>query len=128
MRFDAHFIKYRGESVIVDFSIAHLPNDASNATVYADPVFLLIDSNNKILVNTTNTFANNQYLGYTYNGVSVNKEQAFSNYTFIIKPAVSLLETSNSKYNLDIYFKHLVLTDYTIIKRIVMQFDSSYTF
>lgn len=127
MRFDAQFIKYRGESVVVDFSIAHLANDPSNATVYADPAFLLLDSNNKILVNTTETISNNQYLGYSYIGVTGNEEQAFSNYNFIIKPAVSLLQTQSSKYNLDIYFKHLVHTDYVIIKRITMLFDSSYT-
>ena len=127
MRFDAQFIKYRGESVVVDFSIAHLANDPSNATVYADPTFLLIDSNNKILVNTTDTISNSQYLGYSYIGVTGNEEQSFSNYNFIIKPAVSLLTEASSNYILDIYFKHLVHTDYTIIKRITMLFDSSYT-
>ena len=128
MRFDTQFIKYRGESVVVDFSIAHLANDPGDATVYADPVFLLLDSSNKILVNTTNTISNNQYLGYSYNGVTVNDSQAFSNYNFIIKPSVSLLTEESSKYILDIYFRHLVHTDYIIIKRILMQFDSSYTF
>lgn len=128
MRFDAKFIKYRGESVVVDFSIAHLANDPSNATVYADPAFLLLDSSNKILINTTETVANNQYLAFSYNGATGNEEQTFSNYNFIIKPSVSLITEQSSKYNLDIYFNHLVHTDYTIIKRIVMQFDSSYTF
>ncbi len=128
MRFDKQFIQYRGESVVVDFSIAHLANDPSDATVYADPAFLLLDSSNKILVNTTDAISNNAYLGYTYNGVTSNDNQAFSNYNFIIKPSVSLLAEESSKYILDIYFNHLVHTDYTIIKRIVMQFDSSYTF
>tara|TARA_R110002020_G_scaffold13283_3_gene48098 strand:- start:8126 stop:8512 length:387 start_codon:yes stop_codon:yes gene_type:complete len=126
MRFDAQFVKYRGESVVVDFGIEHLENDPHNATVYADPVFLLLDSDNKILVSTANTISNNQYLGYSYLGVSGNAEKAFSNYNFIIKPSVSLLQTQSSKYNLDIYFKHLVHIDYVIIKRITMHFDSSY--
>jgi hypothetical protein len=130
MRFDVQFIKYRGESVVVDFSIAHLANDPTDATVYADPVFLLLDGSNKILVNTTDTISNsnNQYLGYTYHGVTINDNQAFSNYNFIVKQAVSLLSKESSNYILDIYFQHLVHTDYTIIKRIVMTFDSSYTF
>ena len=127
MRFDTQFIKYRGESVVVNFSIAHLANDPVDATVYADPAFLLLDNTNKILINTTDTISNNQYLGYSYNGVTSNDNQAFSNYNFIIKPAISLSVEESSKYILDIYFKHLVHTDYTIIKRIVMQFDSSYT-
>ena len=127
MRFDTQFIKYRGESVVVDFSIAHLSNDPSDATVYADPAFLLLDNTNKILINTTDTISNNQYLGYTYNGVTNNDSQAFSNYNFIIKPSVSLLTEESSSYTLDIYFNHLVHTDYVIIKRILMQFDSSYT-
>lgn len=128
MRFDTQFIKYRGESVVVDFSIAHLANDPSDATVYADPAFLLLDNTNKILINTTDTISNNQYLGYTYNGVTSNDNQGFSNYNFIIKPNVSLSVEKSSNYILDIYFNHLVHTDYTIIKRIGMRFDSSYTF
>lgn len=127
MRFDAQFIKYRGESVIVDFSIAHLTDDTGTSTVYADPVFLLISDNNKIIVNTNETISNNKYLSYTYKSVSGTEGKYFSNYNFIIKPAVSLLGTQSSKYNLDITFKHLILADYVIIKRIVMHFDSSYT-
>ncbi len=127
MRFDAQFIKYRGESVIVDFSIAHLPDDTGTSTVYADPRFLLISSDNKIIVNTDNQISNNKYLSYAYSGVTGTEGTYFSNYNFIIKPAVSLLITQNSKYHLDITFKHLSLADYVIIKRIIMHFDSSYT-
>jgi len=127
MRFDAQFIKYRGESVIVDFSIAHLPEDTGTSTVYADPRFLLISNDNKIIVNTDNTISNNTYLAYSYKGVTGTDGKYFTNYNFIIKPAVSLLVTQNSKYHLDITFKHLTLADYVIIKRIIMHFDSSYT-
>ena len=126
MRFDAQFTKYRGESVIVDFRIAHLPDDAGTSTVYADPVFLLISDKNKIFVNTNNTIANNTYLSYTYKGVTGTDGKYFTNYNFIVKPAVSLLTTQTSKYHLDITFKHLIIPDYVIIKRIIMFFDSSY--
>ena len=127
MRFDAQFIKYRGESVVVDFSIAHLPEDTGNSTVYADPRFLLISNDNKIIVNTDNVLTNSPYLSYSFKGVTGTDGKYFTNYNFIIKPAVSLLATQNSKYHLDITFKHLILADYVIIKRIIMLFDSSHT-
>jgi hypothetical protein len=128
MRFDQQFTKYRGESVVVDFGISHLSNDPTNATVYADPTFFLLNSANEILINTADTITNSQFLGYTYKGTIVKGDNAFSTYNFIIKPAVSLQQPESSKYTLDIHFKHLVFTDYVIIKRIIMHFDSSYTF